>query len=84
MFKQISEYSFSSKCQCGFSKGFSSQHCLAAILEKWKSAVENKKSFSTLLTVLSDAFDCLPHDILKAKLNAYGFSMKSLTVLIIS
>ena len=80
MFKQISEYfdSFSSKYQCGFKKGFSSQHCLAAMLEKWKSAIENKKSFGALLTDLSKAFDCLPHDLLIAKLNAYGFSMKSL------
>ena len=62
MFKQISEYfdSFFSKYQCGFRKSFfSSQNCLAAMLEKWKSAIENKKSFGALLTDLSKAFDCL-------------------------
>ena len=81
MFKQISEYfekSFLSKYQCGFRKGFSAQHCLVSMLEKWKSATDNKKSFGALLTDLSKAFDCLSHDLLIAKLNAYGFNMSAL------
>ena len=62
MFKKISEYfePVSSKFQCGFRKGFSAQHCLLSMLEKWKTAMDNKKTFGALLSDLSKAFDCLP------------------------
>ena len=64
-----------SKYQCGFRKGVSTQHCLLAILEKWKRSIDNGKAFDALLTDLSKAFDCLDHELLIAKLNAYGFSL---------
>ena len=80
LFKQISEFfePIVSKFQCGFRKGYSAQHCLLAMLEKWKMAVDNKRNFVALLTDLSKALDCLPHDLLPAKLNAYGFSLPAL------
>ena len=64
-----------SKYQCGFRKGFSTQHCLLAMLEKWKRSVGNGKAFGALLTDLSKAFDCLDHELLIAKQNTYGFSL---------
>ena len=48
------------------------------MLEKWKSAINNKNMFSALLTDLSKAFDCLSHDLLMAKIYAYGFSIAAL------
>ena len=74
MSNQLSTYfkKILSKFQCGFRKGFSSQHCLFLIFEKWKHAVGNKKVFGALLTDLSKAFDCICHDLLITKLNAYG------------
>ena len=46
MFRQINEYMdvSLSKHQCGFRKGCSTQQCLLTMLEKWRSAVDNKKS----------------------------------------
>ena len=83
MFKQIGEYMdpFFSKFQCGFRKGFSTQQCLIAFIEKWKSAVDKGKSFGALLTDLSKVFDCLPHELLIAKLHAYGFSLSALRLM---
>ena len=80
LFKQISEYfePILSKFPCGFRKGFSAQRSLLAMLEKWKLAVASERNFGALLTDLPKAFDCLPHDLLLANLNAYGFSLLTL------
>ena len=69
---------FFSKFQCGFRKGFSNQHCLLLMLEKWKHVVDNKKVFGALLTDLSKAFDCICYDLLITKLNTYGLSLPAL------
>ena len=58
--------------------GFSTQKSLLTLLEKWKGSVDNSKMFGALVTNLSRAFDCLHHELLIAKLNAYGFSLTAL------
>ena len=79
LYKQISSYfdDIFSKYQCGFRKGFGAQHCLIAIIEKWRDSMDKSKFFGAILTDLSKAFDCLPHDLLAAKLSAYGFDNNS-------
>ena len=45
---------------------------------KIKKNVDNGGVFGTLLTDLSKAFDCIPHDLIIVKLEAYGFHIDAL------
>ena len=68
-----------SKFQCGFKQGFSAQNCLLVMVEKMKiKNRDNKGVFAAVLTDLSKAFDCIPHGLLIAKLNPFGFDKKSM------
>ena len=51
------------------------------MIDKWKKAVDNNKVFEALLTDLSKAFDCICHDLLVAKLNAYGLPRPALKMI---
>ena len=77
IFKQMSSFfdDIFSKYQYGFRKGFSTQECFLALLEKWKRSIDRGKVSGALLTDPSKAFDCLNHDLLIAKLNEYDFSL---------
>ena len=70
-----------SKYQCDFHKGYSAQHCLLVMIEKWKRIVDYGGVFGALLTDLSKAFDCIPHDLFIAKLEAYGFQIDALKLI---
>ena len=65
---------------CGYRKGFNTQHALIALIEKWKISLDKNGYAGAILMDLSKAFDTLNHDLLLAKLNAYGFSKNSLTL----
>ena len=67
-----------SNFQCGFRKGFNGQQCLIGMIEKAKRIMDESGHFSAFLTDISKAFDCLPHDLLIRKLDAYGFKNDAL------
>ena len=46
--------------------------------KKWQKTVDSGDAFGALLTDLSKAFDCLPYELLTAKLDAWGFEISSL------
>ena len=46
-----------------------------------ENAVDKVEVFGALLTDLSKAFDCLPHEFIIAKLNAYGFNFPALKLM---
>ena len=80
MYAQINDYieQFLSPHLFGFRKGHSTQHCLISMIEMWRKALDEGKIAGAILTDLSKAFDCLSHDLLVAKLEAYGFGRSAL------
>ena len=66
--------SFLSKFVSAYRKSYSLNHVLLRLIENWKKSLDNKNSVGTILMDLSIAFDCIPHDLLVAKLHAYGLS----------
>ena len=66
---------------CGYRKGFSTQHALISMLEKWKQQLDKKGYAGAVLMDLSKAFDCINHELLIAKLDAYGLTDKALRMI---
>jgi len=61
-----------------YRKGYSSQHVLLKLTEEWRKHLDRNQIVGAVLMDLSKAFDCIPHDLLIAKLSAYGFDKNTL------
>ena len=66
---------------CGFLSLMNAQNCLTFMVEMWRKTLDKSQKCGILLTDLSKAFDCLVHDLLIAKLEAYGFDYLSLKLI---
>ena len=62
-----------------YRKTYSSNHVLLRLIENWKKSLDNKNFVGTVLMDLSKTFDCIPHDLLVAKLHAYGLTEEAVT-----
>ena len=51
---------------------------LPGLFEKRKTSLDKGENIGAILMDLSKAFDSIRHDLLLAKLDAYGFSRESL------
>ena len=60
-----------------YRRGYSWEHVLLELVEKWKQAIDSKKQVGAIMMDLSKAFDSLPHPLTVAKLSAYGMTDNS-------
>ena len=83
MFHQMTTYvsSILSPYLCGFRKGYSTQHALLRLKDKMNKSLDKNENMGLFMMDLSKAFDCIPHELLIAKLNAYGFDKTSLKLI---
>ena len=84
MQKQMKSYveTFLSSFLCGYRKGYNAQYALLSMIEKWKKCLDGKGGFAgAILMDLSKAFDTINHELLIAKLEAYGFGDSALELM---
>ena len=66
----------------GIGKGFKSQYALFVMIEKWKISLDNHGFAAGILMYLSKAFGTINHQLLIAKLYAYGFTIDALDLIL--
>ena len=59
-----------------YRQNYSCQHVLLRLIEEWRLKLDNDYVAGGVLMDLSKAFDCIPHDLLIAKLLAYKIDDK--------
>ena len=64
-----------------YRKGYSTQHVLTRLVEEWRERLDNNYIVGAILMDLSKAFDCISHDLIIAKLAAYGLDDTALQLI---
>ena len=84
IYDQLYEYSenFLSDLLCGSWKAHSTQHAFFRLIQKWQAELDLEGFVGTILMDLSKSCDCLSHDLVIAKLEAYELAIDSLNFLL--
>ena len=61
-----------------FRKAHSTNYALFSLIQSWQKELDESGFVGTILVDLSKAYDCLPHDLMVVKLEAYHLAKKSL------
>ena len=70
-----------SELMSAYRSGYKTNHALVRLIENWTHALDNTLFTSAVLMDLSKAFDCIPHNLLIAKLYACGLDFNTVTFL---
>ena len=65
-----------------YRKSYSTQHVLIRLIEEWKQKLDRNYVVGAILMDLSKAFDSIPHDLIIAKLYAYGIDFEALKLIL--
>lgn len=86
IFNQMLEYFISNdlltNSQHAYRPGHSTNTAMAHMIDQWLTFMDSKKLVGTVLLDFTAAFDVIDHGILLSKLQCYGLSHQSLSLLL--
>ena len=70
-----------SELKSAYRCGYSTNHVYVRLIEYWRHTLDNNFFIGAVLMDLSKAFDCIPHDLVIAKLHGHVLDFDTVTFL---